>query len=214
MPAQYPQATFSVDYPEKKLNRLTTFFRIFVAIPILIVMAGVTGGFNYHPSTGMNDAMNPVQTISIAAGFLVIPIVLMLLFRRKYPKWWYDWNIAFSRFNYRVSVFLLLMRDEYPSTDEEQNVHLDFPYPNILELNRWMPLVKWFLAIPHYFILLFIGIGVFFITIVAWFAILLTGRYPKSMFNFVEGYLRWTLRVEVYSCLLTTDKYPPFSLEA
>jgi hypothetical protein len=214
MPVQYPQATLSVDYPEKKLNRLTTFFRIFVAIPILIVMAAIVGGFNSHSSADMSNSADPVQSITVAAGFLVLPVILMLLFRRKYPKWWYDWNLELSKLHYRVSVFLLLMRDEYPSTDEEQNVHLDFAYPNALELNRWMPLVKWFLAIPHYFVLLFIGIGVFFATIGAWFAILFTGSYPKSIFNFVEGYLRWSLRVEVYACLLTTDKYPPFSLDA
>jgi Domain of unknown function (DUF4389) len=142
-------------------------------------------------------------------------LVLMILFRAKYPKWWFDWNLAVTRFSYRVSTYILLLRDEYPSTDEEQAVHLELVYPDAqTELGRGWPLVKWFLAIPHYIVLFFLAIAVFVVWIIAWFAVLFTGRYPRGLFDFTSGVLRWALRVEAYAFLLITDKYPPFSLEA
>jgi len=137
--------------------------------------------------------------------------VLMLLFRQKYPRWWFDWNLALTRFSTRVAVYLALLRDEYPSADDEQAVHIQIPYPDAKqELNRWLPLVKWFLAIPHYVVLWFLSIAAFLCVIIAWFAILFTGRYPRSLFDFVVGVFRWWLRVAAYAFLLTTDRYPPF----
>jgi hypothetical protein len=147
-----------------------------------------------------------------SGGIVFLTTVLMLLFRQKYPRWWFDWNLALTRFSTRVAVYLALLRDEYPSTDGEQAVHLQIPYPDARqELNRWLPLVKWFLAIPHYVVLWFLSIAVFFCVIIAWFAILFTGRYPRSLFDFVVGVFRWWLRVAAYAFLLTTDRYPPFS---
>jgi hypothetical protein len=138
----------------------------------------------------------------------------MILFRKKYPKWWFDWNLALTRFSYRVGAYLGLLTDVYPSTDEEQSVHLDLVYPDAKnQLGRGWPLIKWFLAIPHYIVLFFLVIAAFFVWVIAWFAILFTGQYPLSLFNFVVGVARWGLRVSAYSMLLITDKYPPFSLE-
>jgi len=146
-------------------------------------------------------------------GLVVVPLILMLLFRQKYPRWWFDWNVALTKFSTRVSAYLALLRDEYPSTDEDQAVHIEIPYPNAKQdLQRGMPLVKWFLAIPHYIVLVFLCIAAIVSVIIAWFAILLTSRYPQGLFDFVVGVLRWSLRVEVYAFLLTTDRYPPFSL--
>ena len=137
----------------------------------------------------------------------------MILFRQKYPRWWFDWNLALVRFFARVIGYLALLTDIYPSTDEEQSVHLDIPYPNVKEeLSRGLPLVKWFLAIPHYIVLCFLCVAVIVSVIIAWFAILFTGRYPNGLFNFVVGVFRWWLRVSAYAFLLTTDRYPPFSL--
>ncbi len=147
------------------------------------------------------------------AGFVILPLVLMILFRKKYPKWWFDWNLALARFGYRVTSYFALLRDEYPSTDEEQAVHVDLVYPDVqTQLGRGWPLIKWFLAIPHWIILVFLGIAAWVCIIIAWFAILFTGRYPKGLFEFVVGVLRWAFRVEAYAFLLVTDKYPPFSL--
>jgi Domain of unknown function (DUF4389) len=202
-PNQYP-VTFSVDYPERQLNRLTTFFRIFTVIPIAIILELLPGS-----SIQTYGAMLAVSGGSI----VVLPTVLMILFRKKYPRWWFDWNIELMRFSNRVGVYALLMDDEYPSTDERQAVHLDFPYPDAERLERGLPLVKWLLAIPHYFVLFFLYIGVFFAVIGAWFAILFTGRYPRSIFKFVEGTLRWGNRVTGYALTLVTDEYPPFQLK-
>ena len=195
-----------IDYPERKLNKLTTFLRLFMAIPIAIVLGllvGVTFGWDG----------NEENFRYVAWGFVFLPTVLMLLFRQKYPRWWFDWNLAITRFMTRVSVYFMLLGDKYPSTDEEQAVHIDIPYPDAREeLNRWLPLVKWIMAIPHYIVLLFLGIGSVVAVIIAWFAILFTGNYPKSLFDFVVGVYRWSLRVDVYAFLLTTDRYPPFRL--
>ena len=143
-------------------------------------------------------------------GLLGIPPLLMLLFREKYPRWWFDWNLELLRFINRVGVYFALMDDRYPSTDERQSVRLDYDYPDAQNLNRWLPLVKWILAIPHYILLALLSIAAFFVVIFAWFAILFTGRYPRSLFEFVEGIGRWYNRVVAYSITLVTDEYPPF----
>jgi hypothetical protein len=198
-------ATLDIDYPDRELDRLTTFFRPFTVIPIAIILALLSGPA-IHNAAG--------RYVVGSGGVVFLPTVLMLLFRRKYPRWWFDWNLALVRFSTRCSAYLALLRDEYPSTDEEQAVHLELPYPDAQrELNPWLPLVKWLLAIPHYMLLWFLGIGVVFSVIVAWFAILFTGRYPRPLFDFVVGVFRWWLRVAAYAFLLTTDRYPPFSLE-
>lgn len=195
----YP-VQFSVDYPDRPLNRLTTLLRIFVVIPIIIVLAALNGSFGQ--SSGLSFG-----------GLLFLAPLLMILFRRKYPRWWFDWNRELLRFSNRITVYLALMDDHYPSTDEEQSVHLNFPYPDApRELNRWLPLVKWFLAIPHYVLLFFLQIGAIVAVIIVWFAILFTGHYPKGLFDFVEGVIRWQNRVIAYAFLLVTDQYPPFRL--
>jgi hypothetical protein len=208
MPPSYP-VNFSVDYPERELNRLTTFFRIFTVIPIAIVAALLPGA----ELAGSAQSNGAGFSGAIAGGSLVVlPIVLMLLFRKKYPRWWYDWNLEMMRFANRIGVYFALMDDQYPSTDEQQAVRLDFAYPDAEQLQRGMPLVKWLLAIPHYIVLFFLYIGVFFAVVGAWFAILFTGRYPRGIFKFVEGTIRWHNRVVGYAFALVTDKYPPFRL--
>jgi Domain of unknown function (DUF4389) len=199
----YP-VRFSVDYPDRPLNRLTTGFRFITVIPIAILMATLE-----HVNVQAGRHWFEVTT---AGGLIVLATVLMLLFRQKYPRWWFDWNLEFSRFSNRVTVYFALMDDRYPSTDDHQSVHLDFPEVSGPELNRWLPLVKWFLAIPHYIVLFFLGVAAFFVVIFAWFAILFTGRYPRGAFEFVEGVLRWGNRVGGYAFVLVTDAYPPFSL--
>ena len=198
---------FSVDYPDRSLDRLTTFFRIFTVIPIAIVLGVVSSGNWQWTENGRTVAA------AGAGGLLFLAPLLMILFRQKYPRWWFDWNLELMRFSNRVIAFLALMDDRYPSTDEEQSVHLDFPYPDVpQELNRWLPLVKWFLAIPHYIVLFFLEIAAIVIVIIAWFAILFTGHYPRGMFDFVVGVFRWHNRVIAYALILVTDQYPPFRL--
>ncbi len=202
-PNPYP-VTFSVDYPERQLNRLTTFFRIFTVIPIAIILELMPG----------SSISSYGSTLAFSGGTLVLmPTVLMILFKKKYPRWWFDWNLEFTRFTNRISVYLALMDDEYPSTDEQQAVHVNLPYPDAERLERGLPLVKWLLAVPHYFVLTFLYIGVIFAVIGAWFAILFTGRYPRGIFTFVEGTFRWSNRVYGYAFTLVTDEYPPFRLK-
>jgi hypothetical protein len=189
--AQYP-AQLSVDYPDRQLDRLSSILRVLYVLPIGLVAAGITNSVN---------------------GILFFPVLLMIVFRQKYPRWWYDWYLNMTRFSTRIGAYGLLLRDEYPATDEEQAVHLDFAYPNVgTNLNRWLPLVKWALAIPHYIVLAFLLVGVIVAWVIAWFAIMFTGRYPRGLFDYMVGVMRWSLRVQAYAWLMTTDQYPPFSL--
>lgn len=206
----YP-VQFSVDYPEEPRNRLTALVRIILAIPILVLLTLITGYF----STEQNQEFDPdlFVVVFVAAGGIWLSTILMILFRHKYPRWWFDWGLELNRFSARVGAYILLWRDEYPSTDEEQAVHLDIAYPDVEgQLNRFMPLVKWLLAIPHYIVLMILWIITLVVTVIAWFAILIVGRYPRGMFDFVVGVDRWSYRVIAYAFLLTTDRYPPFRL--
>ena len=207
----YP-ARLTIDYPEQ-LNRVTTAFRIILIIPIATILGILTtsGTSSYETANG-----DWVTTTGVSiTGALFMVTVLMILFRQRYPKWWFDFALELSRFAARVSAYFVLLTDTYPSTVDEQSVHLDIDYPEDVEhdLNRWLPLVKWFLVIPHFIILFFLGIGAVFAVIFAWFAILFTGRYPKGLFDYVVGVGRWSLRVYAYAFLLVTDRYPPFELK-
>ncbi len=205
----YP-VQFSVDYPDRELNRLSTAFRIIWIIPIAIVLGFVSGAEAYSSLRGDAD----YYVVVGGGGTLTLPVLLMILFRQKYPRWWFEWNLQLMRFGARVGAYFQLLRDEYPSTDEEQAVHLDFPYPDAKnDLNRWLPLVKWLLAIPHYVVLIFLTLAAIVVVIIAWFAILFTGRYPRGLFDFVVGVERWFNRVVGYAFILVTDKYPPFRLD-
>ena len=206
----YP-VEFSVQYPERPLDQLSTFFRLFTAIPILILLGSITGF-----TTTYEDIEGTSVTIAVGGvGLLFIPVLLMLLFRGRYPRWWFDWNLNLQRLLNRVGSTLALMDDRYPSTEDPQAVRLDYPYPDAEhELSRGLPLVKWLLALPHFFVLALLYLGVLFALIGAWFGILITGRYPRGLFDFVEGVLRWHNRVVGYAFVLVTDRYPPFRLKA
>jgi hypothetical protein len=197
---------YDVDYPDRDLNRLTTAFRIFMVIPIAIVLASLGGESSAY-------AGQHWQAGATFGGLLTFAPLLMILFRQKYPRWWFDWNLELMRFQNRVGAYLALLDDRYPSTDEHQSVRLNMPYPDAKQdLNRWLPLVKWLLAIPHYVVLFFLAIAAFFVVIFAWFSILFTGRYPRGLFDFVVGVGRWANRVTAYAFVLVTDEYPPFRL--
>jgi hypothetical protein len=206
-PPAYP-VRFSIDYPERDLDRTSTLLRIFYVVPILILLGTVSGGvWQYSTSNGTT------KVVAGAGGVLFVGPLLMILFRQKYPRWWFDWNLELQRFGNRVGAYLALMDDRYPASDEHQSVHLDYPYPDVpRQLNRWLPLIKWLLAIPHYFVLLALYVAAFFVVIFVWFAILFTGRYPRGAFDFVEGVIRWHNRVIGYALVLITDEYPPFRL--
>lgn len=210
-PTVYP-ARLEVDRADQ-YNRVTTLFRLLLVIPIAIVYEVLTAGATrtVYEQGG--------ATVSTSGGGIVSGLfaatLLMILFRRRYPRWWFDFALELTRFSTRVCAYGALLTDQYPSTVEEQGVHLEIDYPEVeRDLNRWLPLVKWLLAIPHFAILLVLSVAAFFAVIAAWFAILFTGRYPRGLFDFVVGVGRWWLRVQAYALLLVTDRYPPFSLRA
>jgi hypothetical protein len=217
--ADYPEyaARLEIDYPEK-LDRLTTFFRLIWIIPIALILGLVSqAGQTVTNTVTVNEAGEVISTVSQTAGGLAsglfMATVLMIVFRQRYPRWWFDFSRELTRFGSRVGAYLFLLTDQYPSTVDEQSVHLEIDYPDVKsDLNRWMPLVKWLLAIPHYIVLFFLGIAALFATIFAWFTILVTGQYPRALFDFIVGVGRWGLRVDAYAILLVTDRYPPFSL--
>ncbi len=212
-PKSYP-VSFTIDYP-KKLDRLTTFFRFILAIPILAVLTFLVAAGGNDPSS-MHEAGKEMTNNGgggIVVGLFAVT-ALMILFRQRYPRWWFDFALELNRFSTRIGAYLFFLTDQYPSTVEKQAVHLDIAYPDAKkDLNRWMPLVKWLLAVPHYFVLVVLMVVALLASVVAWFAILFTGRYPKGLFDFVVGVNRWNLRVYAYAFLLTTDQYPPFSLK-
>ncbi|HEX9897418.1 MAG TPA: DUF4389 domain-containing protein [Dehalococcoidales bacterium] len=236
----------SIDYPDHKVNRLTSFFRLFTVLPIGFVAAlfvsGLPSGSSYTTySTSSQDVNNffaryfasgaeapDLFALIVAAAFLAPivlfimgfianlfnPIVLMLVFRQKYPKWWFDYYVMLLKFFSRIFIYLTLLTDVYPSTDEEQNVHIEIPYPDVKkDMSQGLPLIKWFLAIPHYIVLAFVAIAAIVCDIIIWFTILFTGRIPKGLFDFIAGFYRWFVRVLAYACFQFTDTYPPFSLD-
>ena len=214
---RYP-ARLDIEYPEGGLGRASTFFRIILALPIAVIVGllgnNFAGTWEFEWAQWVFNTAGGLAILSAlwSGGVLVLPTLLMILFRLKYPRWWFDWHLELMRFTTRVGAYVSLMRDEYPSTDEEQAVRLDLDYPDASrDLNRWMPLVKWLLAIPHYIALFALGLASLVCVVIAWFAILFTGRYPRGLFDFVLGVQRWSLRVSAYMWLLTTDRYPPFS---
>jgi hypothetical protein len=211
-------ARLVIDYPDQ-LDRLTTFFRLIWIIPIVIILGLVSGaGETVTNTVFLNEAGEIIKTTQETVGGLASGLfaatALMIIFRQRYPRWWFDFSRELTRFETRVGAYMALLTDQYPSTVEEQSVHLEIDYPDAeTDLNRWLPLVKWLLVIPHYFVLFFLSIASFFAVILAWFAILVTGQYPKTLFDFNVGVSRWWLRVAAYAFLLVTDDYPPFSLD-
>jgi hypothetical protein len=211
------EARLTIDYPDR-VDRLTTFFRLLMIIPIAIILELLSGAGQTVTNTIVLDQAGEVLTRirSTAGGLasgLAIATALMIIARQRYPRWWFDFSRELVRFGYRVGAYLLLLTDRYPSTVEEQSVHLEIDYPDVEhDLNQWLPLVKWLLAIPHYIALFVLSIGAFFAVVIAWFAILVSGRYPRGLFDYVVGVGRWGLRVNAYAFLLVTDRYPPFSL--
>jgi hypothetical protein len=164
--AGYP-ARLEIDYPEK-LDRLTTFFRLLWIIPIAVILGLISGaGETITNTVFLNEAGEVIRRTQQTAGGLVAGLVaataLMILFRQLYPRWWFDFSRELTRFEARVGAFAILLTDRYPSTVDEQSVHLELDYPNAkTDLNRWLPLVKWLLVIPHYVVLFFLSIASFF----------------------------------------------------
>lgn len=209
--------TLDVDYPQQ-LSRWKALLRPLLAVPILVLVGLIVwpnDSVELTASWGIEPWTITVPNISYFGGLLVLPPLLMIIVRRKYPRWWFDWNVGLLKLQARVSAYLYLLRDEYPSTDEGQAVHVTVRYPDASrELKRWLPILKWLFAIPHYVVLVVLSVASLVAVVIAWFAVVITGRYPRPLFDFIVGYLRWNYRVAAYALLLVTDEYPPFRLGA
>lgn len=208
--AQTYPARLEIDYPEK-LDRLTTLLRAIWAIPILVILALLTAGAS---ETVISETGETVQTTSgQIAGGLFLATMLMIVVRQRYPRWWFDFSRELTRFSTRVGAYLVALTDRYPSTVDQQSVHLEIDYPDVKrDLNRWLPLVKWLLALPHYLVLIVLIAIALLAAVVGWVAVIITGHYPRALFDYIVGVGRWSLRVQAYAFLLVTDQYPPFSL--
>jgi uncharacterized protein DUF4389 len=208
-PDTYP-ARLTIDYAER-LDRVTTCFRLILVVPIVVLFAILTASSSTHTVTETGKTVSS-SGIGVTGG-LAVATALMIVVRQRYPRWWFDFAVELTRFGARIGAYLALLTDRYPSTVDQQSVHLDVDYPEVTrDLNRWLPLVKWFLAIPHVVILAVLAVLAVFAVVVAWFTIVFTARYPRGLFDFVVGVGRWALRVQAYAILLVTDRYPPFSL--
>lgn len=207
--SEYP-VTYNVKYTGTS-NRKTAFFRLLLSIPVVAVLMMLSGSTSNEVT---NEAGKQMTTSgSSLAGGVMVATALLIIFRQKYPKWWYDFSLELNRFAARVAAYVLLLTDKYPSTTDAQDVTLEIPYPNVKkDLDRWKPLYKWLLAIPHYIVLIVLFVGVFFATVLAWLFILFTGQYPRPLFDYVTSVGRYSFRVKAYAFILTTDQYPPFAL--
>jgi hypothetical protein len=200
----YP-VTFEAEYPEQ-LARLSSAFRIILFIPVAIFLALVGGqAFNY---SDFGDA----TTISLSGGGgIVLAIWAAVLVRQYIPNWLFDFQVALIRFQARAYGYLALLTDRFPAFEGEYPINFDVRYPD--KLNRWKVAIwKIITSIPHFIILIFLYVAAFVVVVIAWFAILFTGRYPLGLHTFVAGVFRWSLRVQAYIFSLT-DEYPPFSLD-
>ena len=185
----YP-VRYDVEYPEE-LSRWLIFVKWLLAIPHFMIL----------------------WALSIAAGVMGFIAFFAILFTKRYPRGLFDFVVNFNRWSLNVDAYTGLLRDEYPPFSWEPGqyaVTYEVDYPE--QLNRWLPLIKWPLAIPHIIVLLFLFIGAFVAWVIAWFAILFTKRFPRGLFDFVVGVTRWQYRVDAYTGLLR-DEYPPFSLK-
>ena len=202
--ADYP-VRFEVDYPER-LGRVSTVFRIILYIPIAIFLALVGGqAFSY------GDVGDATSTGLAGGGGIVLAIWATVIVRQYVPRWLFDFQVALMRFQARAYGYLALLTDRFPAFEGEYPISFDVRYPD--KLNRWKVAIwKIITSIPHIIILIFLYVAAFVVVVIAWFAILFTGRYPQGLHTFVAGVFRWSLRVQAYIFSLT-DEYPPFSLD-
>lgn len=186
-----------VDLDNRDKN--TALFRVFIALPILIFVSSFS-----EFAEGMTG---------VIGGFLVLPVVLSLLFRNIYPSYVLTFNKALLELSNRVNVYLLVLSDEYPSIEANQKVRLIYPeIDGGKKLSPWLPLVKWFLAIPLFALGIIYAIYALALTAVAWFKVITKGYYPEEKAEKVIKVIAYWNRLYGYALLLVTDEYPSFSL--
>ena len=193
------QIETQVDVTLTERNRVTALFRIILVVPMAIFVA------SFAPNWSNNSD-------SWTIGLLILPVALAIVFRQVYPSYLLTFNEALLSLQTRVDAYVLLLTDEYPSIEDNDVVSVTFPEVDAKSLNRWLPLVKWFLAIPLYLVGIAYIIYAAFLTLFAWFSILFTGNYPEFCAEGVVGTIAYWNRVVGYALVLVTDEYPSFSL--
>ena len=195
------QIETQIDVSLTERNRLTAFFRIILVVPALVFLA------SFSPTSAFSE-----DNLGIYAGLLALPAALAIVVRQVYPSYVLAFNEALLSLQTRVDAYILLLTDEYPSIEENDVVSVTFPEVDAKQLNRWLPLVKWFLALPLYLVGIVYVIYAAFLTLIAWFSVLFTGNYPEFCAEGVVGTIAYWNRVAGYALLLVTDEYPTFSL--
>jgi hypothetical protein len=195
------QIETQIDVTLTERNRVTAFFRLILAVPALIFVS------SFAPSAAFSD-----EAAGIFAGLLAVPAGLAIVVRQVYPSYVLVFNEALLSLQTRVDAYLVLLTDEYPSIEENDIVSVTFPEVDAKQLNRWLPLIKWLLALPLYLVGIVYFIYATLLTLLGWFSILFTGRYPEVCAEGVVGTIAYWNRVVGYAFLLVTDEYPTFSL--
>ena len=195
------QIETQIDVSLTERNRLTAFFRIILVVPVFIFVS------SFSPATAFSD-----DAAGILAGLMALPAGLAIVVRQVYPSYVLAFNEALLSLQTRVDVYLVLLTDEYPSIEENDLVSVTFPEVDAKQLNRWLPLIKWLLAVPLYIVGIVYIIYAALLTLLGWFSILFTGKYPEVCAEGVVGTIAYWNRVIGYAFLLVTDEYPTFSL--
>jgi hypothetical protein len=199
-----------MEYPER-LSRLSTFFRLLLAIPVFIFVALLSGGSVDAQQWDPDQTQNTGVAASSVIGGVLLAIWITILLRRNIPRWLFDFYVAVQRFSYRALAYFALLIDKYPAFEGNWYLQYWVDYPE--RPSRWKVLFwKLITSIPHFFILIFLSIAAAIVVFIAWFAILFTAKFPRGMHDFVVGVLRWYARVHAYFASLT-DAFPPFSLD-
>jgi hypothetical protein len=196
------QIETQIDVSLTERNRLTALFRLVIAAPMLIFIA------SFAPSADLFSS----DANYFMVGFLSLPVALAIVFRQIYPSYLLTFNEALLSLQTRVDAYVLLLTDGFPSIEENDVVSVVFPEVDAKALNRWLPLIKWFIAIPLYLVGIFYAIYAAFLTLFGWISILFTGNYPERCAEGVVGTIAYWNRVIGYALLLVTDEYPTFSL--
>lgn len=195
------QIETQIDVTLTERNRVSALFRIIVVVPMAIFVA------SFAPTDLSTSNSN-----YLSVGFFILPTALAIVVRQIYPTYLLAFNEALLSLQTRVDAYLLLLTDEYPSIEENDVVSVTFPEVDAKALNRWLPLIKWFLAIPLYVVGVFYIVYLFLLTIAGWFSVVFTGNYPEKCTEGVVGTIAYWNRVIGYAFLMVTDEYPSFSL--
>ncbi len=204
------QIETQIDVTLTERNRMTALFRLILVAPAFIFVSSFASFSDL--SSDSTAGLSSDSTAGIAAGFLILPLVLALVVRQAYPSYLLAFNEALISLQTRLTAYMVVLTDEYPSIEDNDVVSVTFPEVDPKALNRFLPLVKWLLALPLYIVGIIYAIYAIFLTLFAWINVIFTGNYPERCAEGVVGTIAFWNRVTGYALLMVTDEYPTFSL--